>query len=103
MKRVSSFATVACAVIAGFLGGMASQDVFHVTAVKAQTAEPPPRNPQNALRPQRLAAQRFVLVDADGVVHGEFKINDGRPEIDLYDKNGRVFWSTNARMIPIGK
>jgi hypothetical protein len=37
------------------------------------------------------------------LVHGEFKINDGRPEIDLYDKNGRVFWSTNARMIPIGK
>jgi hypothetical protein len=103
MRRASSFATIVCAVIAGFLGGMASQGLFHVTQVKAETAEAPPQNLQNLPRPKRVVAQRFVLVDADGAVHGEFKMNDGKPEIDLYDKSGKVFWSTNARAILIDK
>jgi hypothetical protein len=30
-------------------------------------------------------------------------MNDGKPEIDLYDKSGKVFWSTNARAILIDK
>lgn len=104
MGNVSSLAALVCAVGAGFLGGAISRNILPVASVQAQMIVPPPQHPDNRPGPHGVVAQRFVLVDAAGTVYGEFKLNGDKPEIDLYDKNGRVLWKTNVNqgIRPVG-
>lgn len=79
---------VMLATAAGFLGGVLSQFMFQALPLGAQVQIPA----------HELRATRFALVDRAGKIWGEFKVNDGKPEIALYDEDGRVAWkATNSR------
>src|ERR1700722_3080145 len=72
--------TIAMALAAGFIGGLAS-GYFGPSPVYAQAP---------AL-PQEIRAQRFVLVDEAGVARGAFGIGtDGAPEFEIADSKGHV-------------
>jgi hypothetical protein len=82
---MSTKTTIALAVAAGFLGGVASQRILP-TPVRAQ---------EQASVPQEIRAHKFVLVDDTGVNRGVFGfIRDGSPRIQLMDANGRT-WGLN--------
>jgi hypothetical protein len=79
-------------VAAGLVGGFLSQALLSPGLLMAQFQTPPSIRPHNRPAATEVDAQRFVLVDPSGVVNGEIKIDDGEPEIVLYDKKGHIAW-----------
>jgi hypothetical protein len=88
MKRLLT--TTLCAIGAGFAGGFASQAFLSSPVVHAQTAHSGPPSPERSA-PSEIRAERFVMVDANGNVRGEFKTEKGDPEIILYYADGRTW------------
>jgi hypothetical protein len=84
--------TALCSVLAGFAGAFLSQWLLSPTPAYSQLVIPPPSRPDKRAPATEVDAQRFVLVDAKGTVMAEIKMDDGRPAIVLYDKDGRVGW-----------
>lgn len=81
------------AALAGFLGGIVPQALFSSRTVHAQAFGPAPiPRPPKHISSAEVAAQRFLLVDSQGHVFGVIGLNKGRPEIDLYDSDGKVIW-----------
>jgi hypothetical protein len=79
---MSTRTTVAFAIAAGFIGGVASQRIMP-TPVRAQ---------EQASVPREVRAHRFALVDDAGVNRGVFGFNkDGSPRIVLMEANGRTW------------
>lgn len=91
MKRWFASTTL-LSVLAGFAGAFLSQWLLSPTPAYSQLVIPSPSRPEKRPAATEVDAQRFVLVDARGTVMAEIKINDGQPEIVLYDKQGRVGW-----------
>lgn len=53
---------------------------------------------------QELRAQKFVLVDDHGVTGGVLGFEaDGMPTLTLFNKSGRVIWSSKLRAYPRAK
>jgi hypothetical protein len=50
------------------------------------------------MRATTVEAQKFLLKDAVGTLMGELTISDGKPVLGLYDRSGKVTWSTNTRV-----
>jgi len=74
--------TLAFALIAGFLGGLASR-YWSPAPVYAQGQTAPP---------SEMQAQKFVLVDSNGAKRGVFGFEtNGSPVIEMTDDKGRVF------------
>jgi hypothetical protein len=74
--------TIALALAAGFLGGLASRYRAPVE-VHAQTPPSPPAE---------IRAQKFVLVDQNGEARGVFGFETtGAPVIEINDQKGHVF------------
>lgn len=90
MKLLISTAT--CAMAAGFIGGIASQTFVLPLVAHAQTAHFPPPTSTEPPAPRELIADRFVMVDPEGHVRGELKLEKGNPEIVLYRADGQVAW-----------
>jgi hypothetical protein len=100
--------TVLCSIRAGFAGAFLSHWLLSPTPAYGQLVVPPPSRPGARPAATEGDAQRFVLVDARGTVMAEIKMDDGRPEIVLYDKDGRVGWKatpnpSGIRPITIGQ
>ncbi|HXJ17960.1 MAG TPA: hypothetical protein VNM68_12280 [Candidatus Polarisedimenticolia bacterium] len=77
------------ALVAGFLGGIASQYVSPAL-VRADVRIPPV---------QQVIARKFVLVNEHDTTAGVFGFEgDGNPSITLYDAQGQVIWSTKVRV-----
>jgi hypothetical protein len=75
---------------AGLLGGVLSHYVAPEMVHAAQVAPVPP--------PKEMRAQSFVLVNSDGSPAGLFGFDRaGRPNIELFDRTGKVVWSTDIR------
>jgi hypothetical protein len=91
-------------IAAGFLGGLLSQQLLSVGVAHAQMVIPAPSRPGKRPATTEVDAQRFVLVDSSGTVQGEFRMRGEKPEIVLYDKDGRVGWSAtpNHGIRPVG-
>jgi len=95
-------------VLAGFVGGLVFQWLLSATPAYSQLLIPPPSRPEKRPAATEVDAQRFVLVDSTGRVNAEIKMNNGQPEIVLYDKTGRVGWkatpnSSGIRPIAVGQ
>ncbi|MGC2331375.1 MAG: hypothetical protein WA581_07975 [Candidatus Acidiferrales bacterium] len=52
-----------------------------------------------ALRAKTVEAETFLLKDSDGVTRGELTVVNGIPVLQLYNANGKVFWSTVPRVV----
>ena len=77
------------ALVAGFLGGIASQ-YTSPALVRAQVRTAPAKI---------ISAQRFVLVNEQGATSGVFGSDEsGNPSIALFDAQGHVIWSTKVRV-----
>jgi hypothetical protein len=50
-----------------------------------------------------LEAQTFKLKDADGTLRGLLGVADGKANLELYDRAGRVTWSTATRVSDAGR
>lgn len=75
---------------AGLLGGLLSHYVAPEMVHAAQVAPAPP--------PKEVRAENFVLVNGDGSPAGLFGFDlNGRPIIKLFDRTGKVVWSTDIR------
>ncbi|HTW66715.1 MAG TPA: hypothetical protein VME17_18975 [Bryobacteraceae bacterium] len=73
-------------IAAGLLGGALST-YLRPLAVHAQS-DPP----------QEIRAQRFTLVDSNGVALGSFCFdNAGRPQIVLRDRSGHEVWTAGGQ------
>jgi hypothetical protein len=73
---------------AGLLGGLLSHYVSPVLVHAAQAAPPP----------KEVRAQSFLLVNDDGSPAGLFGFDlNGHPNIKLFDRTGKVTWSTDVR------
>jgi hypothetical protein len=94
---MSTKTTLALALAAGFLGGIASQ---HITIAPVFAQAP-------TLIPTEIRAQRFVAVDETGMPRAVFGINgkDGpssanpkarQPIIEVMDPKGRLYWMSLA-------
>jgi len=71
--------TITLALVAGFIGGMASRYLG-----------PAPVYAQTPTVPQEIRAHKFVLVDEGGVARGAFGIEaNGAPQIEVSDGKGR--------------
>jgi hypothetical protein len=78
--------TLVVSIVAGLIGG-AFSGYLRPTSVQAQS-----------LAPKEIRAQRFTLVNQDGIALGSFAFdNDGRPKIILRDRSGHELWSTGER------
>ena len=87
----SLLTTILCAIVAGFAGGFASQAFLSSPVAHAQTAHIEPPAPPERSAPREIRAERFVMVDANGNLRGEFKTEKGNPEIILYYADGRTW------------
>lgn len=77
--------TIAVALAAGFIGGLASQRIVP-TLVWAQ---------EQATVPQEIRARRFVIVDEAGVSRGVLGFDKHqRPNIELMDAKGNTWGFT---------
>ena len=84
---MNRFVTIAVALTAGMLGGLASR-YLSPAVVYAQV-------PSQA--PKELRAQSFVLVNAQGVPLGVMGIDpQGWPMITLKNETGTTIWSTRV-------
>ena len=82
---------VTLALAAGLLGGLLSRYITP-TPVFAQVQAPVPKE---------IRAQRFVLVNDQGVPLGVFGFDrEGVPTIKLIDQSGRTIWSTQETVMP---
>jgi hypothetical protein len=73
--------TITLALASGLIGGISSR-YCGPTPVYAQS---PASSPE-------IRAQKFVLVDQNGVARGVFGIEiNGAPEVEIIDSKGRVF------------
>lgn len=73
--------TITIALAAGFIGGFASR-YPRPASVYAQAPA----------SPQEIRAQKFVLIDENGVARGVFGIEaKGAPAIEIIDSKGEVF------------
>ncbi len=73
-------------VAAGLIGG-AFSGYLRPTTVQAQSQAP-----------SEIRAQRFTLVNQDGIALGSFSFdNSGRPQIVLRDRAGHEVWSAGVR------
>jgi hypothetical protein len=73
---------------AGLLGGLVSHYIAPEMVHAAQVAP----------APKEIRAQTFVLVHEDGSPAGLFGVDlNGRANIELFDRAGKVIWSTDAR------
>jgi hypothetical protein len=85
--------TIAIALAAGLVGGVISRYISPAP-VLAQQAQP------QSPAPVELRAQRFVLVNPDGLVAGTFTVEPGKltdvpftpPSIRLLDWSGKEIW-----------
>jgi hypothetical protein len=50
------------------------------------------------LRAKTVEAETFLLKDSDGVTRGDLTVTNGVPVLQLYNANGKVFWSTTPRL-----
>ena len=80
------------ALIAGFAGGGISQSLWSPLAVHAQTARLAPAPAPETREPRELRAKRFVLVDPEGTVRGELKLDKDNPALVFYGADGDVIW-----------
>ena len=72
--------TITLALVAGFIGGLASR-----------YSAPASVHAQAPAVPQEIRAHKFVLVDETGVARGVFGIEtNGTAEIEISDSKGRV-------------
>jgi len=100
MKNLLS-GTAVLSTAAAFAGGFAAQALLSPAPAYSQLVIPPPSRPQPRPAATEVDAQRFVLVDAAGHVNAEIKMNNGEPEIVLYDKEGRVGWRATPHAMGI--
>lgn len=77
--------TIALAFAAGLLGGLASR-YLSPQPVHAQTLA------------AEIRAQRFVLVNEQGVVLGTLSEQTGRAALRLFDTNGQEVWSAGGSL-----
>jgi hypothetical protein len=69
------------ALAAGFIGGLTSR-----------YCGPAPVYAQSPPSPPEIRAQKFILIDENGVARGVFGIEkNGAPEVEIIDSKGRVF------------
>jgi len=87
--------------IAAFAGGFAAQALLSPAPAYSQLVIPSPSRPQQRPAATEVDAQHFVLVDDAGHVNAEIRMNNGEPEIVLYDKYGRVGWRATPHAIGI--
>jgi hypothetical protein len=79
---MSTKTTIALAIAAGFIGGIASQRILP-TPVRAQ---------EQVSVPQEIRTHRFVLVDDNGVDRGVFGFDwKAAPDIELMDPKGHTW------------
>lgn len=90
MHRFLSSGTL-LSIAAGLCGGFAAQVLLSPAPLLAELL-PPAMRPHKRPAATEVDAQHFVLVDSSGLVTAEIKLNEGEPEIVLYDKDGRVAW-----------
>jgi len=77
------------ALVAGFLGGLASRYII-----------PAPVHAQAPAVPEEVRAKKFVLVDEKGVARGVFGIERGGvPVVEIMDSKGRV-WEARFQRPP---
>ena len=82
---------------AGLLGGVLSHYVAPELVHAAQVAPVP----APAQAPREVRARRFVLVNEDGSPAGLFGFDrDGRPDVELFDRTGKVIWSADGKFNP---
>jgi hypothetical protein len=78
---MSNKTTIALALAAGFIGGIASQ---HIAPVYAQTP---------TLTPKEIRSETFVIVDENGTPRGAFGIDGkGEPIMEVTDKKDHPYW-----------
>jgi hypothetical protein len=83
-NQLNRHLTLGLSLAAGLLGGMLSHYVS-LDFVHAQTQAAPPKE---------ISAQKFVLVNDEGIPAGVFGIEkDGSASIQLMDRDGKVVWS----------
>lgn len=91
MRRIFH-STALLSSVAGFFGGAVFDWAVSPRVAHAQIYSQTPSRPQNRPAATEVDAQNFVLVDSNGKVQAEIKMEDDEPEIILYDKKGRVGW-----------
>jgi hypothetical protein len=52
-----------------------------------------------SLRAKTVEAETFLLKDSEGVTRGDLTVTNGVPVLQLYNANGKVFWSTTPRVL----
>ena len=78
------------ALAAGLFGGLLSRYV---------TPSPVYAQFQN-FAPKEVRSQSFVLVNKQGATLGRIGFDrDGKPNITLFDENGKIIWSTSERLV----
>jgi hypothetical protein len=80
--------TIAIAIAAGLLGGVAS----HFLAPQLVHAE------SQTVAPKEVRAERFVLVNEKGQVLGTLCEDAGRPALTLFDARGQEIWSAGGKL-----
>ncbi len=93
--------TALLSTLAAFAGGFAAQVLLSPAPAFSQLIIPPPSRPQPRPVATEVDAQHFVLVDSTGRVNAEIRMNNGEPEIVLYDKDGRVGWRARPNAMGI--
>jgi len=51
------------------------------------------------LRAKTVETETFLLKDSGGVTRGELTVTNGVPVLQLYNANGKIFWSTTPRVV----
>jgi hypothetical protein len=81
-ESMSTRTTLALAIAAGFIGGVASQRIMPI----------PVRAQEQASVPHEIRAHKFVLVDDAGVDRGVFGFNSkAAPDIEMMDPKGHTW------------
>ena len=83
-RRMNLGVSIAAGLLGGFLSHYISPKLVH-----AQTQVAPPKE---------IRAQTFVLVNDAGIPAGLFGFDlNGRPDVILLDKTGKVLWSASGK------
>jgi hypothetical protein len=53
--------------------------------------------------PKSIKAQAFIVTDDDGTTRGALTVKNGVPLLELYNADGKVTWSTRARIVTQGQ
>jgi hypothetical protein len=82
------------ATVMGFAGGILAA---HVSPPYVRAQESTQNHEGTVIR-----AERFVLVNDHGMTEGTIGFDsNGRPEITLFDPEGKIVWSTKTRAVPV--